>query len=152
MDSFPADVTVKGKRILYDKSFREGYDVVLACSDVLEFLKGVPDDVATLVVTSPPYNIGKPYEERLEFREYLQWQKDVSSECIRILRPEGSICWEVGNYIKEGEVFPLDSYFYGMFKDFGLKLRNRLIWRFGHGLHASKRFSGRYETIFMVHH
>jgi len=99
------------------------------------------------VVTSPPYNIGKAYEERVEFREYLDWQKKVVEECVRILKPEGSVCWEVGNYVEEGEVFPLDVFFYGIFKGLGLKLRNRIIWHFGHGLHARKRFSGRYEVI-----
>ncbi len=41
----------------------------------------------------------------------------------------------------------MDIYYYQIFKRFNLKLRNRIIWHFGHGLHASKRFSGRYETI-----
>jgi hypothetical protein len=53
----------------------------------------------------------------------------------------------VGNYISKGEVFPLDVFYYSIFKNHGLKLRNRIIWHFGHGLHSSKRFSGRYETI-----
>ena len=44
-------------------------------------------------------------------------------------------------------MYPLDIYFYDIFKDAGFKLRNRIIWHFEHGLHASKRFSGRYETI-----
>ena len=44
-------------------------------------------------------------------------------------------------------MFPLDIYFYEIFKRFDLKLRNRIIWRFNHGLHCSKRFSGRYEVI-----
>jgi adenine-specific DNA-methyltransferase len=144
---FPIEASVSGKKILYGKWFEEGYDVVLACNDVLEFLRGVPENTATLVVTSPPYNIGKAYEERVEFREYLDWQKKVVEECVRILKPEGSVCWEVGNYVEEGEVFPLDVFFYGIFKGLGLKLRNRIIWHFGHGLHARKRFSGRYEVI-----
>ena len=38
-------------------------------------------------------------------------------------------------------------FFYDLFKDRGLKLRNRIVWYFGHGLHASRRFSGRYETL-----
>jgi DNA modification methylase len=63
------------------------------------------------------------------------------------LSPRGSICWQVGNYVEEGEVFPLDIFFYHQFKQQGLKLRNRIIWHFQHGLHASKRLSGRYETI-----
>lgn len=83
----------------------------------------------------------------MEFEEYLSWQKQVARECSRILKPEGSVCWEIGNYIEEGEVYPLDIYFYSIFKDLGLRLRNRLIWRFGHGLHARFRFSGRYEVI-----
>ncbi|MBI3360247.1 MAG: site-specific DNA-methyltransferase [Chloroflexi bacterium] len=59
----------------------------------------------------------------------------------------GSICWQVGNFVEDGEVFPLDILYYGIFKKLGLFLRNRIVWHFGHGLHASKRFSGRYETI-----
>lgn len=72
---FPIDTVINGKRILYDKLFKQGYDIILAWNDVLEFLKDVPDKIATLVVTSPPYNIGKPYEERVEFKEYLAWQR-----------------------------------------------------------------------------
>lgn len=144
---FPVEGIVLGKEILYDRRFNHGYDIVLAWNDVLEFLKDVPKNMATLIVTSPPYNIGKAYEERVEFREYLKWQKDVIERCVNILKPEGSICWEVGNYIEEGEVFPLDVFFYDIFKKLGLKLRNRVVWHFGHGLHARMRFSGRYETV-----
>lgn len=143
---FPIDTVIEGKRVLYDKCFKPGYDVVLTCNDTLEFLEDL-DEQVMLVVTSPPYNIGKAYEERVEFKQYLEWQEKVVKRCVDILRPEGSICWEVGNYIEEGEVFPLDVFFYRMFKKLGLKLRNRMVWHFGHGLHASKRFSGRYETI-----
>ena len=145
---FPIDTEVNGKRILYDKFFKDGYDIVLACNKVLETLEGVPDNTAMLVLTSPPYNIGKPYEERIEFKEYLEWQKKVLGRCIDILNPRGSLCWEVGNYIENGEVFPLDVYFYNILKkEFKLHLRNRIVWHFGHGLHARMRFSGRYETI-----
>lgn len=143
----PTQTTINEKRIFYGSSFKEGYDVLIAHNDVLEFMRQVPKDTATLVVTSPPYNIGKPYEKRVELERYLNWQKEVIKECIRVLRPEGSVCWEVGNYIENGEVFPLDTFFYDIFKELGLKLRNRIIWRFGHGLHAKRRFSGRYETI-----
>lgn len=144
---FPVDTVMNGKKILYNKCFKQGYDVVLACNDVLEFLKDVPRNSVTLMVTSPPYNIGKAYEERVEFKEYLEWQKEVVKRCVDILKPEGSICWEIGNYVENGEVFPLDVFFYDIFKNLKLKLRNRIIWRFGHGLHARQRFSGRYETI-----
>jgi adenine-specific DNA-methyltransferase len=141
------EAAINGKGIFYSDHFKKGYDFVLACNDVLEFLEGVPENTATLVVTSPPYNIGKPYEERVEFKKYIDWQKQVIEKCVGILRPEGSLCWEVGNYVEEKEVFPLDLFFYHICKNLGLKLRNRIIWHFEHGLHASQRFSGRYETI-----
>lgn len=145
--SFPADISINGKKILYNRRYSNGFDVVLCWNDVLDFLKATPNDTATLVVTSPPYNIGKPYEERLDFEEYLEWQSKIIAECIRILKPEGSICWQVGNYIEGKEVFPLDIFFYRLFRERGLKLRNRIIWHFGHGFHAKRRFSGRYEII-----
>jgi adenine-specific DNA-methyltransferase len=54
----------------------------------------------------------------------------------------------VGNHItKEREIIPLDIVLYEVFKNHGLHLRNRIIWHFEHGLHCSKRLSGRYETI-----
>ncbi|HBJ80198.1 site-specific DNA-methyltransferase [Fusobacterium sp.] len=100
-----------------------------------------------LIITSPPYNIGKKYEKNLNFEEYINFQKLIIQNLVQLLDENGSICWQVGNYIKNDEVYPLDIFFYNIFKEFGLKLRNRIIWHFGHGLHAQKKFSGRYETI-----
>jgi len=144
---FPFETIAMGKKVLYGPNFKDGYDAVLGCNDVMSFVKDIPDESVMLIVTSPPYNIGKPYEERLEFKEYLKWQKDVIEECAMKLDRKGSICWEAGNYIKKGEVFPLDTFFYRILKELGLKLRNRIVWSYGHGLQARRRFSGRYETI-----
>jgi len=129
------------------ETFSKDADIVLFNDDCLELLKKIPSDFVKLVVTSPPYNIGKPYEERLELKEYLSQQKEVIEECVRILASDGSLCWQVGNYVNKGEIVPLDIPIYSICKFIGLKLRNRIVWHFGHGLHASKRFSGRYETI-----
>ncbi len=115
--------------------------------DCLDFLREVPNSSAQLVVTSPPYNIGKSYEKRLSIENYVAQQKEVIEECVRILKPDGSICWEIGNHVNKGEIFPIDILLYPIFKNLGLRLRNRIVWEFGHGLHCSKRFSGRYETI-----
>lgn len=115
--------------------------------DALETLKHFKNGKVHLVITSPPYNVGKPYENRTDLDEYLAFQKEVISELVRVLADTGSICWQVGNFVADGEVYPLDILFYNLFKDHGLQLRNRMVWHFGHGLHASKRFSGRYETI-----
>ncbi len=134
--------------IVQNSSFVEKFDVLLACEDTLKFLKTMPDESVDLVVSSPPYNIGKAYEDRATFKEYLDFQKEVIEECYRVLKKSGSFCWQVGNYVDKGEVYPLDIYYYDIFKfDLSMHLRNRIIWHFGHGLHARKRFSGRYETI-----
>ncbi len=121
--------------------------IILCWGDTLEFLKTIPDNTISLVITSPPYNLGKIYEKKIDIEEYLFQQKIVIAELVRVLKDDGSLCWEVGNYVNKTEVFPLDIYYYPIFKGHDLRLRNRIIWHFGHGLHASKRFSGRYETI-----
>jgi len=121
------------------------YDLV--CDDTLHYLHTLKNESVQLIITSPPYNIGKSYETRVSIQDYLNTQKEVLKECKRVLKNQGSICWQVGNYVEDGEVFPLDIYYYELFKELNLKLRNRIIWHFGHGLHASKRFSGRYETL-----
>jgi len=117
--------------------------------DALEFLKTQPDNSIKLIITSPPYNIGKKYEVTTSLATYLDNMKPVLREMYRVLSSDGSICWEVGNYIDPhtSEVFPLDIYYYPFFKELGLQLRNRIIWHFGHGLQCEKRFSGRYESI-----
>jgi len=139
---------MKKFKIVKKDTYQGEFDVLIANTDTLKFLKTIPNNTAELIVSSPPYNIGKCYESRKAFKEYLGFQKQVLEECYRILKPEGNLCWQVGNYVEKGEVFPLDIYYYDIFKfDLKMKLRNRIIWHFGHGLHAKKRFSGRYETI-----
>jgi adenine-specific DNA-methyltransferase len=115
--------------------------------DCLELLAQIPDRTVKLVITSPPYNIGKEYEVRTGLETYLQQQTQIIAECSRVLAPGGSLCWQVGNYIEDGEVYPLDILFYPIIKAQGLNLRNRIVWRIEHGLHAKNRFSGRHETI-----
>jgi adenine-specific DNA-methyltransferase len=120
---------------------------VIECQNNLDFMRSLKDGSMDLIVTSPPYNIGKEYEKRTALDIYIESQAAVIAEAVRLLHPQGSICWQVGNYVDGGEVFPLDMMLYRIFKDHGLKLRNRIIWTFGHGLHCKKRFSGRHETI-----
>jgi len=122
-------------------------EAVIECSDNLPFMQSLESESMKLVVTSPPYNLGKEYERRRSKHEYLGQQKAVIKEAVRVLHPEGSICWQVGNFVENGEIEPLDIILYPLFKDEGLKLRNRIIWTYGHGLHCQNRFSGRYETI-----
>ena len=122
-------------------------DCVLACEDNLAFMAKLPDASFKLIVTSPPYNVGKSYERRATLEHYLQSQQRVIAECVRLLHPSGSLCWQVGNFVDRGEIVPLDTVLYPIFKAHNLKLRNRIVWHFGHGLHCQKRLSGRYETV-----
>lgn len=117
--------------------------------DALSFLKKQKDASIKLIITSPPYNIGKEYETVMSLKQYLEKIEPIIAEAVRTLSDDGNICWEVGNYIdpNTSEVYPLDIYYYEIFKKYGLQLRNRIIWHFGHGLQCEKRFSGRYETI-----
>jgi len=119
----------------------------MVCADNLAFMRTLRTGSMKLIVTSPPYNIGKSYERRTSLERYVNDQAQVISECVRLLNRRGSLCWQVGNHVQNGEVFPLDVVLYHVFKDHGLKLRNRIVWHFEHGLHCSKRLSGRHETI-----
>jgi len=121
--------------------------IILFNGDTEKFLKTIPNESVQLIFTSPPYNIGKEYEKKIEINKYLETQKKTIEQLFRVLKDNGSICWQVGNYIEGKEIFPLDIFYYEIFKDLGMYLRNRIIWRFGHGLHSTERLSGRYETI-----
>ncbi|WP_121354153.1 DNA-methyltransferase [Flavisolibacter nicotianae] len=102
-----------------------------------------------LIISSPPYNMDREYEKNSSFANYREEIESVISKLVLLLEENGSICWQVGSYVnkKTKEVLPLDIFFYELFKKHNLTLRNRIIWHFEHGLHASQRFSGRYETI-----
>lgn len=123
------------------------HQAIFHMGDCLDFMREMPDHAAQLIVTSPPYNLGKKYETRGALDAYLEWQAEVITECVRILAPRGSICWQVGNYVSNGMIVPLDIALYPAFAKHDLKLRNRIVWHFEHGLHCSRRLSGRYETI-----
>jgi len=115
--------------------------------DCVDLLAQVPDNAIQLVLTSPPYNIGKKYEKRLSIDEYYDQQERVITECVRGLSPTGSLCWQIGNHVVSNSIIPLDILLFPIFEKLGLVLRNRIIWHFEHGLHCANRLSGRYETI-----
>lgn len=130
-----------------ESAYRPDAEVVLYPGDVQDLLRDLPDETVSLILTSPPYNLGKVYENRVAIEAYLESQTPIIAELCRVLKADGSLCWQVGNFVEDGEVFPLDMLYYNLFKQQGLKLRNRIVWHFEHGLHAQKRFSGRYEML-----
>lgn len=115
--------------------------------DCAEILPALPADSIDLVITSPPYNIGKAYEKRASLADYVAFQRAMIEECHRLLSPTGSICWQVGNFVDSGEIIPLDSIVIPIIRDLGMKIRSRVVWTFGHGMHCTRRLSGRHDTV-----
>lgn len=115
--------------------------------DCLDLLKSLPDESIQTIITSPPYNIGKRYDDDLPFEDYLQVHREVIEECYRVLTEEGSIFWQVAVFTKDGHHYPLDVKFFPIFEDIGFIPRNRIIWPKSHGLHGKIRFSCRHETM-----
>lgn len=136
------------------KRFREENQITLYNGDSLKLLKQIPSESVDIIITSPPYCIGKEYEDpQNDIESFKSEHKRIFPDIYRVLKPGGSICWQVGYHINDASVFPLDFFVYDIFiegskeKEYPLLLRNRIIWTFGHGLNSSKRFSGRHETI-----
>ena len=136
------------------KKYRANNRVTLHFGDCIDLLKQIPDNSIDLVVTSPPYCIGKEYEDpHNDIKAFREQHERIFGDLYRVVKTGGSICWQVGYHISDACVVPLDYIVYDVFSslsknlDNPLVLRNRIIWTFGHGLNATKRFSGRHETI-----
>lgn len=115
-------------------------------TDALSCLKKIKTASVDFIFTSPPYAVGKEYENK-DLTDNLSLQEKVIVECHRILKPTGSICWQTGFFVNDGELVRLATLVYPIFKRLGFKLRNEIVWQFSHGLHCKTRFSGRYETV-----
>ncbi len=75
----------RSSKPLIASEYSAGHQAVFHQGDCVEFMRGMPDEAAQLVVTSPPYNLGKKYEKRGDLEAYLRWQGEVIDECVRVL-------------------------------------------------------------------
>ena len=116
-------------------------------TDCRELLSKIPAQSCDLVVSSPPYNLGKEYESRVALDRYLATQKEILTACIKALKPTGSLFWQVGAFSDKGALIPLDIRFFPILEQLGMIPRNRIMWIRQHGLHGRKKFSCRHETI-----
>ena len=121
------------------------------CNLALENMKRESID---LIVTSPPYCMKKAYESPDDdIDTFRKCHEEIFAKIYRVLKPGGSICWQVGYHVSRACVIPLDFIVYEIFTrrsrklKYPLVLRNRIVWTFGHGLNSERRFSGRHETI-----
>lgn len=130
------------------ETFDATANVALFAGDRLDLLRAMPAGAARLVVTSPPYNVGKEYETEVSVAEYVALQRATLAECVRVLADDGSLCWQVGNLVAgPARIVPIDCLLWPVFEELGLRLRNRVVWTFGHGEHCKRRLSPRYETL-----
>lgn len=130
------------------KRYAEKRRCVLFPGDCFKLLQAIPDNSIDLTVSSPPYCMGKAYETSTNYDDFVSLHEALIPEILRVTKPGGSICWQVGFHVAEAILTPLDYLVYSVFqKNKELQLRNRIIWTFGHGLHCRKRFSGRHETV-----
>ena len=105
-----------------------------------------------IIITSPPYNIGKEYEKKKDINIYLKWIEDVVAKCEKILKENGTIIWNVGTYVDDlGNGIPLSFLMYPIFIKKGFKLRQNIVWHFSSGLSAKKKLSARYEDILWLY-
>lgn len=136
------------------KKYRESNQITLFNGDCRALFTKLPDNSVDIIVTSPPYCMGKAYENPQDDIDTFRNQHElIFDEIYRVLKPGGNLCWQIGYHISENCVVPLDYLVYEIFTteskdlEYPLILRNRIIWTFGHGLNSTKRFSGRHETI-----
>jgi DNA methylase len=130
------------------RHYRHGRNAVLHHGDCVDMLRQLPSNCVDLTITSPPYCMGKEYERTDRLNHFVEAHWKILPEVIRATKPGGSICWQVGYHSKNGIVTPLDFVICDMMKRWPeIILRNRIVWTFGHGMHGTKRFSGRHEVI-----
>lgn len=123
-------------------------DDALFHGDSLRLAEALPSDSVDLVFSSPPYCMGKSYETTNSVKDFVDFHERLIPNLLRITKPGGSICWQVGYHSDGKRITPLDFLAHNIFsKHAELFLRNRVVWTFAHGLHAKKRFSGRHETV-----
>jgi adenine-specific DNA-methyltransferase len=120
----------------------------LVVGDALSFLNGIEQESVDLLVSSPPYFMGKEYDTSLKLEDFVQIHEQLAPLLVRAIKPGGNLCWQVGHHLHDGVKLPLDIPVHCAFAtQHSLALRNRIVWTFGHGTHATRRFSGRYETV-----
>jgi adenine-specific DNA-methyltransferase len=125
-----------------------GVEFVIYNGSCVDLINSMPDEIVNLILTSPPYFMGKNYDRSYNIEDFYSDHKLLAPSVERITRSGGNVCWQVGYHVQNGALFPLDFAIFEVFRgQKHLVLRNRIVWHFGHGTHARKRFSGRHETL-----
>lgn len=92
-----------------------------------EKMEELPDNSVHLMVTSPPYNVGKEYDENLTLNEYRQFLKRIWEEVKRVLVPGGRVCINIANLGRKPYI-PLHAFIIEDMLDLGFLMRGEIIW------------------------
>lgn len=101
-----------------------------------ENMQEIPNNSLHLMVTSPPYNVTKEYDENLSLKEYLQLLRNVFSETYRVLVHGGRACINVANLGRKPYI-PLSDFISQMMLEIGFYMRGEIIWSKGAGAGVS---------------
>jgi len=125
---FPNDTTIQ-KEIFVQPEDRFINKII--CGDCIEVMKTMPKDFIHLIITSPPYNVGKPYKnhnDKMPYKEYLNWLEDVWRECYRVLVKGGRICINVPSVTADRQYQPLFADIINQMRKIGYIMRGDIIW------------------------
>lgn len=131
MDSIVAEQTTKA---ITDKPREEWIDRIFCHS--AEDMAHIPNHAVGLAFTSPPYNVGKDFDEDLGLAEYLTLIAKVAAEVYRVLTPGGRYVVNVANLGRKPYI-PLHSYFYAIHTALGFQTAGEIIWQKGKGMNGS---------------
>ncbi|GAB4463401.1 MAG: site-specific DNA-methyltransferase [Bacteroidales bacterium] len=92
-----------------------------------EDMSMIPDNSLHLMITSPPYNVSKEYDEDLSLKEYLEMLRKVFAETYRVLVNGGRACINVANLGRKPYI-PLSDYISQMMIEIGFNMRGEIIW------------------------
>jgi site-specific DNA-methyltransferase (adenine-specific) len=92
-----------------------------------ENMKELPDNSVHLMITSPPYNVSKEYDQDLSLKEYLQFLENSFKETFRVLVNGGRACINIANLGRKPYI-PLSDYISKMMIDIGFNMRGEIIW------------------------
>lgn len=101
-----------------------------------ESMMSIPDNSIGLAFTSPPYNVGKDYDEDMPLERYLELIRNVSTEVYRVLKPGGRYIVNVANLGRKPYI-PMHAYFYQIHADAGFLPMGEIIWQKGRGANGS---------------
>lgn len=124
----------------------ENEDVLLYQGDSLKILQKFDGNSIPLTVTSPPYNIGKEYEEILDLDEYLDWCEKWVNQIYRLTSKNGGFWLNLG-YISihgKAKAIPIP---YLLWDRVPFYLVQEVVWNYGAGVAARKLFSPRNEKF-----